>query len=127
MRFAAIFLWAVTFTTAYTQENHTPDTVDGSLLSGVKSDCVMPTNSTTHDGSKSHDNSTAHGNSTTDTKSKGSAGNTSLGTGSKVGNSSGGGNSTKPPVKAAGYAIEAADAGGLVTLAGLGVAFALYM
>lgn len=55
----------------------------------------------------------------------GSVHNTSVGSGVKVGNSSG--NSTKPPVKAAGYATGAADAGGLVTLAGLGVAFALFM
>ncbi|KAK8140448.1 hypothetical protein PG984_000514 [Apiospora sp. TS-2023a] len=126
MQFATIFLWAVASTTAYTQQIHTPDTGTESHLSDSKSNCVKPANSTAGDHSTAHDSATGHGNSTAANKSKGSGAGTKVGSGSMPGNSTGG-NSTKGVVRAAGHTIEAANAGGLVTLAGLGVAFVLFM
>ncbi|KAK7969237.1 hypothetical protein PG988_008310 [Apiospora saccharicola] len=129
---------------------HTPDTGTENHLSGSKSNCVKPANSTAGGHATAHDGATGHGNSTAATKSK--AGNStkavdtahdggmtcncsgSGGAGTKVGSGSGsmpgnstGGNSTKGVVRAAGHTTEAANAGGLVTLAGLGVAFVLFM
>ncbi|KAK8126144.1 uncharacterized protein PG998_001903 [Apiospora kogelbergensis] len=47
--------------------------------------------------------------------------------GSRPGNRSSGNNSTDGPVQAAGYELRASDAGGLVTIAGLGVVLTLFM
>ncbi|KAK8873216.1 hypothetical protein PGQ11_003730 [Apiospora arundinis] len=141
------FLWAMAFATTCAQQFHSPVLAQDPCISSAKNNLTTRNNATVSSNATTFGNSTKIGNSTAPRNSttlrnsttcgdksrgsgfgsgKGSDKGSDTGTGGN-GKDGGGSRSTDPPSLAAGYALRAADAGGLVTIAALGVAFTLLM